>query len=150
MGFLDSMGLDDVDGSAIDYSIANGVYPMTISDSKIIPHSKKPGIEQWQITYKVDGEVEDFGGRTVSEFFDLDPSLPDNRKAWLKRRLYSLGFDDETIRTMDPADVIGVDVTVTVVNKPAADGSRTYTNVKAVALGNDADSYAAANPFGNF
>lgn len=147
MGFLDSIGLEDIDASTIDYSIANGVYPMMITDSKIIPHSKKPGVNQWQITYRVDPDVEDFGGKTVSEFFDLDPNLPDNRKAWIKRRLNSLGFDDEGIRSMEPDQIIGVEVTVTVVNKPAADGSRTYTNVKTVALGNDAASYAAADPF---
>jgi hypothetical protein len=147
MGFLDDLGLDNIDASTIDYSIANGVYPMVISASKIIPHSKKPGINQWQITYRVDSEVEDFGGKTVSEFFDLDPALPDNRKAWIKRRLYSLGYDDEGINSVDPGDLIGVEVTVTVVNKPAADGSRTYTNVKTVALGNDASQHAAFSPF---
>ena len=138
----------DIDGTAIDYSIANGVYPMTITGAKFIDHSKKPGVQQFQITYTVDPEVEDFGGKTVSEFFDLDPALPENRKAWLKRRFVSLGFDDEAVRTLEPDELIGIDVTVTVINKPGPD--RTYTNVKSVVLGNDADSYAANNALGNF
>lgn len=124
----------------LDYSIANGTYPMTVTDSKIIEHHKKPGVNQWQVTYTVDSEVDEFGGRTISEFFDLDPELPENRKVWIKRRLMSLGFDDEAIRTFEPADALGIDVTVGVVNKPGPD--RTYTNVKSVSLGNDSDAFA--------
>jgi len=146
MGMFDDYA--DIDGSAIDYSIANGVYPMTITGAKFVDHSKKPGVQQFQLTYQVDSEVEDFGGKSVSEFFDLDPSLPDNRKAWLKRRFVSLGFDDEAVRTLEASDLIGIDVTVTVTNK--AVGDTVYTNVKKVVLGNDADSYAAGNALGNF
>lgn len=130
----------DIDAE-MDFSIANGAYPMMITDSKIIEHHKKPGVEQWQITYKVSPDVDDFGGRTVSEFFDLDPELSDDRKVWITRRLISLGFTEpEDRRSFEPGSVEGVDVTVTVVNKKV--GDNTYTNVKKVVLGADVDSFA--------
>ena len=135
MGFLDDMDLDDISGEAIDYTIPDGVYPMFVTGSKLIDHSKKPGIQQWQITYTVSEDVEDWKGSTVSEFFDLDPELPDNRKAWLKRRLVSLGFDDEAIAQMEPDEAIGIDVTVGVKNKKV--NGTVYTNVKSVVLGHD-------------
>lgn len=142
MSFLDDLNLDTVDGSAIDYSIPNGVYPAMINSSELVENQKKPGMNQWRITYKLDSEVETYGGRTVSEFFDLDPSLPDDRKAWLKRRLVSLGFDDDDIKTMEPADVIGIEVMVTVKNRKV--GDNTYTNVTKVELGHvvsDSDDF---------
>lgn len=133
MSFLDDLNLDTVDGSAIDYSIANGVYPAFINSSELVDNQKKPGMNNWRITYKLAPDVETYGGRTVSEFFDLDPSLPDDRKAWLKRRLVSLGFDDEDMKTLEPADVIGIEVMVTVKNRKV--GDNTYTNVTKVELG---------------
>jgi hypothetical protein len=145
MSFLSDLGLDKVDGSALDYSIPNGVYPAMISDSKII--QSKTGDDLWQITYQIDPEVETFGKRTVSEFFNLDPNLPTERKAWLKRRLTTLGISDEQAATMEPSDIIGVDVTLTVKNRNV--NGTNYTNVAKVVLGNDAESYATGSGFYN-
>lgn len=145
MSFLDDLDLDSVDGSEIDYSIPNGVYPMYISASELVDNTKKPGMNQWRITYKIDQNEDDYAGRTVSEFFDLDPTLPNDRKAWLKRRLVSLGIDDDQAKTLEPADIIGVEVMVTVKNRKV--GENTYTNVTKVTLGHVSIS---DDPFGSF
>jgi len=140
MGFLNNLSLDQIDDSSVDYSINNGVYPAMISDSKIMS-SPKSGDNLWQITYKLDSDVQTFGGRTVSEFFNLDPNLPDDRKTWIKRRLTSLGINAEEASNMDPGDIIGVEVTITVRNKQVQD--KTYTNITKVVLGAESPSMAA-------
>jgi len=141
MGFLDDLGLDDVEVS--DWSIPNGVYPAVITDSKIIPNNRNGN--SWQITYRVLNDVESVGGKTVSEFFDLDPRLPDERKQFLKRRLQSLAISDEDARSIEPGDILGIEVTITVKNKPSADGSRTFTNVTKLVMGHSGDSNVQAN-----
>lgn len=140
MAFLSDLNLDQVDATAVDYSVANGVYPAMISDSKIMK-SPSTGDNLWQITYRIDPEIDTYGGRTVSEFFNLDPNLPDDRKVWIKRRLRSLEVPDSQAATMDPSDIIGVEVTITVKNKQVKD--KTYTNITKVTLGADSPSFAS-------
>lgn len=135
MGFLSDLNLEEVEAASDDWSIPNGTYPVIISDSKIF---EKDGKSSWQIVYTVDPDVEDYGKRTVSEFFSLDPTLEDRRKAWLKRRLVSLGISDEEAATMDPADVIGVEGFVTVKNRTV--GEKSYCNVTKFVLGDDSDA----------
>lgn len=147
MGFLDKVGLGDVEAPVSDFSIPNGVYPATISDSKIMNPKKDPSKELWQITYTIDGEVETYAGRSVSEFYDLDPNLSAERKGWMKLRLQSLGISDEEANEMDPSDIIGTDVMVTVKNRTV--GENTYTNVGRVTL-RDTSTVAAASYLGNF
>lgn len=136
MGFLDEMGLDQVDAASDDWSVPNGVYPAVIVESKIAEFG---GVNKWQINYKIDEDDENAAGKQVSEFFDLSPDLPDTRKAWLKRRLLTLEIDDEAAASLEPEDIIGTEVVVTVKNKPSADGTRTYTNVTKVALASPLD-----------
>jgi hypothetical protein len=145
MSFLQDAGVVGVEAQEADFSVANGVYPAMVTDSKIDDFNGKT---KWMITYKIDSEVETYGGRTVSEWFDLDPDLPDNRKQFLVRRLASLEISAEEQETLEPADIIGTEVTITVKNKPAADGTRTFTNVTKVVLG--AEQVAAAGYLGNF
>jgi hypothetical protein len=142
MGFLSDMSLDTLDASGTDWSIANGVYPAMVTDSKIMQPKAKPDKDMWQITYTIDSDVETYGGRTVSEFYDLDPNLPDTRRVWLKRRLQSIGVNDEQAATLEPADIIGTEVSVTVRNKVSND--KTYVNVTKVELRSNA---GAGNPY---
>jgi len=142
-GFLSNMNLDTIDASATDYSIANGVYPAMITDSKIMQPKAKPDKNMWQITYTIDSEVETFGGRTVSEFFDLDPNLPAERRVWLKRRLLSIGVNDSQAATLEPSDILGVEVSVTVRNKQSND--KNYVNVTKVELRSESSTSFAAN-----
>jgi hypothetical protein len=135
MSFLKDMNLESIDAGGTDWSIPNGLYPATVSDSKLMHPKNDPNKELWQITYTIDGEVETFGGRSVSEFFDLNPELPSERRVWLKRRLVSLGVTDEQAATLEPSDIIGTEVSVTVRNKTTND--KTYTNVTKVALRDD-------------
>jgi hypothetical protein len=132
MAFLKDMGLESIDASGTDWSIANGVYPAMVSDSKIMNPKGDTNKELWQITYTLDGEVETYGGRSVSEFYDLNPELPADRRVWLKRRLLSLGVNDQQAATLEPGDIIGTEVSVTVRNKNTND--KTYTNVTKVEL----------------
>jgi hypothetical protein len=142
-GFLSDMNLDTLDASGTDWSIANGVYPAMVTDSKIMQPKNKPNKNLWQITYTLDSEVETYGGRTVSEFFDLDPSLPDDRRVWLKRRLLSIGVSDSQAATLEPDDIIGTEVSDTVRNKVSND--KTYVNVTKVELRTANTSNFAAN-----
>jgi len=148
MGFLADKKLADVEVPEDDYSIANGTYPAMIVDSKLMNPKGDLNRESWQISYRIDPEVEIFGGRYVSEFFDMDPNLPESRKVWIKRRLISLGITDAEAEELEPEDVIGTEVTVTVKNKPSADGTRMYTNVTKVEVG--ADTVAAAGYLDKF
>ena len=132
MGFLNDAGVAGLPAQDLDYSVANGTYPAMVSESKIDDFKGKT---KWQITYKIDPEVENYGGRTVSEWFDLDPTLPTERKQWLARRLASLEISPEEQETLEPADIIGTEVTITVKNRPAPDGQRTFTNVTKVVIG---------------
>jgi hypothetical protein len=134
MSFLNDAGVVGIEPTESDFFVANGVYPATISESKIADFN---GTNKWQITYKIDSEEENFGGKTVSEWFDLSPDLAADRKQWLVRRLASLEITPEEQLTLEPADVIGTEVTITVKNKPSADGTRTFTNVTKVVLGKD-------------
>lgn len=149
MGFLANQNLGDIEVPENDWFIANGVYPAVITDSKLMHPEKNPDGTLWQITYRIDPEIETFGGKFVSEFFDLDPNLAPERKAFLKRRLMSLEITDAEANDMDPGDIIGTEVTVTIKNKPSKDGDRVYTNVTKVTLG--AGQVAAAGYLaGNF
>jgi hypothetical protein len=131
-GFLSEMGLDTLDASGTDWSISNGVYPAMITDSKIMQPKNDSNKNLWQITYTLDSEVETFGGRTVSEFYDLNPELAADRRVWLKRRLLSIGVSDSQAATLEPQDIIGTEVSVTVRNKVSND--KTYVNVTKVEL----------------
>ena len=145
MGFLNNAGVVGIEPQASDFFVVNGVYPAIISESKIDDFNGKT---KWQITYKIDSEVDDFGGKVVSEWFDLDPNLSEDRKQFLVRRLASLEISAEEQETLEPADVIGTEVTITVKNKQSADGTRTFTNVTKVVLG--AQQIAAAGYLSNF
>jgi hypothetical protein len=144
MGFLDDLGLDDVDGTEPDWSIPNGVYPAYIVSSEII--SGKTPAGTWQIKYRINTDYPEHGGKYVSEFFDLDPALEDKRKSFLKRRLVSLDITNEQARDMDPGDIVGVNVVITVKNKVVGDNK--YTNVTKVELDEDAGDYSS--PTGGF
>jgi hypothetical protein len=145
MSFLNDAGVVGMKAQESDFFVANGVYPSVISDSKVADFNGKT---KWQVTYKIDAEVEEFGGKTVSEWFDLDPNLPEDRKQFLVRRLASLEISDEEQKTLEPADIIGTEVTITVKNKPSADGTRTFTNVTKVVIG--AGTVAAGSYLSNF
>ena len=84
MGFLKDAGVTDVVAPDDDYFIANGVYPAVIQDSKLMHPGGDDSKTSWQITYRLDAEVETYGGRYISEFFDMDPNLPDDRKVWMR------------------------------------------------------------------
>jgi hypothetical protein len=129
MGFLNDAGVVGMEAKD-DFFVANGVYPAAISDSKI---SEFNGVVKWQITYKIDPEVEEFGKKTVSEWFDLSPDLAEDRKQFLVRRLASLHITPEQQETLEPADIIGTEVTITVKNKQV--NEKTFTNVTKVVLG---------------
>jgi hypothetical protein len=145
MGFLQDAGVAGMDAAELDFTVANGVYPAFISESKIDDFKGKT---KWQITYKINDDESDYHGRTVSEWFDLDPNLPENRKQWLARRLASLQISPGEQEDLEPQDIIGTEVTVTVKNKPSPDGTRTFTNVTKVVLGTD--QIAAASFMSNF
>lgn len=148
MGFLAEQNLADVEVPESDWFIANGTYLASITNSELMHPESRPDATLWQITYRIDPEVETYGNKFVSEFFDLDPNLPDSRKVWLKRRLQSLEISDQEAADMDPGDIIGTEVTVTVKNKPSKDGDRVYTNVTKVTVGSG--TVAAASYMGNF
>lgn len=143
-GFLDKAGITDLKPTETDFSVANGVYQATINDSKI---GEFNGKTKWQITYRIDPDTETYGGRTVSEWFDLDPDLPADRKQFLVRRLASLHINTEEQKTMEPEDILGTEVTITVKNKPSADGSRMFTNITRVVVGAEAHTTTSGKSF---
>lgn len=138
MSFLQNAGIVGIEATESDFFVANGVYPATVSDSKIDLFNGKT---KWQITYRISPDIENFGGKLVSEWFDLDPALAPERKQFLVRRLASLHISQEDQQTLEPADILGTEVVITVKNKPSADGSRTFTNVTKVVLADAAEAH---------
>jgi len=127
MGFLNDIGLDKVEADP-NY-IGDGRWPGWLTDSKIV--EKKDGNTAWVITYKIDKDSTQYAGRTQDEWYPLSDAT-DTNKAWMKKRVLGLGVPESKINDLDPGDVAGLCVYITIRHK----GS--YQNVVDVVLRDEA------------
>jgi hypothetical protein len=120
-GFLNDLKLESVESDP-NY-IADGQYPGYIFDSKIVT-KKKDQTQQWVITYKIAPEANRHAGQTQDEFYNVGaaPGRPETgpseaNKSWLKKRVLGLGVPENSLAALDPKDVIGTPVTITIVHR---------------------------------
>ena len=147
MSIFGDMDMDSVPDNP--YDTEPGTYEANVYDVEVKP-TKAGDKTGMYIYYKIDGG--DFDGNTLQEFKEIpqpkDPKNPtaDEKKtaSWLKMRLVSLGVPSNRLNSLDPKDLIGTPVTVTI----ARNGE--YTNIQKVALRSDngfTGSGVQDNPF---
>lgn len=123
--------LDIANAEDDPFSIPPGTYEATVSDVEVKDNKDKTLKGLW-ITYTVIGETEN--GKKVSEWKTIpapadpkNPSAEDKRSmSFLKMRLSSLGIPESRMNSVQPEDLIGTDVAITVKKNGE------YTNVTKV------------------
>lgn len=135
-GFLNDLGLDDVNPDP-NY-IADGLYRAFVYGSEVRTKQSTGG-KSWVLTYKVAPDQK-HAGQTQQEWFDLDPK-GDNaelKRSFLKKRVLSLGVPESKIGSIQPNDLVGIEVSLKIVHK----GS--YQNVGDVTLAGSGATPAAS------
>lgn len=125
--------LDIANAQDDPFSVAPGTYPATVSDVEVKDNKDKTLKGLW-ITYTVQGEQET--GKKVTEWKTIpspvdpkNPSAQDQRDmSFLKMRLKSLGVPETRMNTLQPEDLVGTDVVITVKKNGG------YTNITKVEI----------------
>lgn len=135
MGFLNDLDIENTE--ADPDALPDGKYPGWLFESKIL--TKKDGSKtSLVLTYKVDKDFDPkFANRKAQEWFQLKPVPSEQQKAWLKRRLVSLGIPESKMNEIEPDDLIGIAVTFGVKN------SNGYKNVNFVELRDEDGEFEA-------
>lgn len=125
-GFLNDLGLEDV--NADPNYIADGKYRAFVYNSEV--RTKKDDSKSWVLSYKIaDGQKH--SGQQQQEWFDLNPqgANAELKRSFLKRRVLSLGVPESKIGSVQPNDLIGLEVSITIKHK---DGYQNIGNVELV------------------
>jgi hypothetical protein len=128
-------GALDIESAQNDpFKVDDGTYHATVTGAKVAPTNAgdKIGLT---ITYKITDEG-DMEGKDVKEWQNIpqpadpqNPTTEEKRSAsYLKARLLALGVPADGMNKMQPEDLLGTDVIITVAEK---DG---YTNIKKLVL----------------
>ena len=134
MGFLNDLGLENVE--ADPNHIADGKYRAFVFNSEV--RTKKDQTDSLVLTYKIAPEQK-HSGQQQQEWFDLKPT-GDNaelKKSFFKKRLLSLGVPEAQFANLNPGDLIGIEVGMTIVHRNG------YQNVGEVTLVADGGATAA-------
>lgn len=134
-GFLNDLGLDEV--NADPNYIADGKYRAFVYNSEV--RTKKDDSKSWVLSYKIAPDQK-HAGQVQQEWFDLAPK-GDNaelKRSFLKRRVLSLGVPESKIGSVQPNDLIGLEVSITIKH------SGSYQNVGTVELAGGATSASAS------
>lgn len=136
MGFLSDLGLDDVDSDP--NALPDGTYKAALFECKIIEAKDAAKGKFVVFTYKVTDPDSKYQGTTIDEWKSANSFDEPRKKAWLKQRIMSLGVPEARVNAVDPSDLLGTAVDVTVKQKGE------YRNVTFVKLSDE--SSAAAEP----
>lgn len=134
--------LDVQSAEEIDYTVPDNTYPAFVFDVKVgmtkgNPTENKPKKLGMTLIYKIsEGEYE---GRQVQEWKQIpEPADPKNLTedekrslSYLKTRVLSLGIPEERVNDVQPDDLIGREVVITLVSKGE------YQNVRKVVAKSD-------------
>lgn len=114
-GFLNDLGLENVEADP-NY-INDGTYPAFVFSSEI--KTKKDQSKAWVLTYKIAPDSPKHAGQQQQEWFDLAPKgeNAEIKKSFLKRRVLSLGVPEAKIDSINPADVVGIKVAMSIVHR---------------------------------
>jgi hypothetical protein len=128
-------GALDIESAQDDpFKVDDGTYHATVTGAKVGPTNAGDKIG-FTITYKITDEG-DMEGKDVKEWQNIpqpvdpqNPTTEEKRSAsYLKARLLALGVPAGGMNDMQPDDLLGTDVVITVAEK---DG---YTNIKKLVL----------------
>lgn len=144
-------GLDVASASDNPFGVPDGTYYATVSAAGV-KNSDKVG-DGLTIDYTIrDCEDEKYNGRKVSDWLTI-PEPNDNgdldekgqmRLSFLKTRLSSLGIPESEMNTVDPEDLIGLEVVL--ILKTTTKNDTDYQNIKKLTLDNG-DHDPDENPF---
>jgi hypothetical protein len=114
-GFLNDLGLDNVEADP-NY-ISDGTYPAFVFSADV--RTKKDKSKSWVLTYKIAPESPKHAGQQQQEWFDLEPKgeNAEMKKSFLKRRVLSLGVPEDKINSLQPNDVVGIKVAMSIVHR---------------------------------
>lgn len=131
MGFLNDLNLDDV---ATDPNrVPDGTYPAHVSKFKMQPTQSKGNFLVIGYTLAPgakDAKGTSLEGKVIDEWKSANAGDEPSKKSWLKQRIVSLGVPESRVSAVEPEDVIGQAVLVTVKTKGE------YQNVVGVKVDN--------------
>ncbi len=117
----------DLDNAPDDpFLIPDATYRAFLTDVKKGPTKKNPHKLYVNFKYKI--SEGDYEGQEVGEWKSANASDDTRTKSFLKQRLISLGVPADRLGVVEPADLIGKEVYVTVKNREG------YANVNKVTL----------------
>lgn len=141
-GFLNDLDLGDT--NADPNYIADSKYRAFVYQSEV--RTKKDDTRAWVITYKIAPDQK-HAGQTQQEWFDLlpkDSTAPNAelKRSFLKKRILSLGVPESKIGQVNPNDLIGTEVSLTIKHK---DGYQNVGNVDLAEGGSSTQTITTAD-----
>lgn len=137
MSIFDDLGLDDIDPDP--NAFPDGTYNAFLFEAKVVALTDTSKGKRLVLTYKLaDGPHK---GKTIDEWKSINAFDDARSKAYLKARILSLGVPEDAIKSLDPANLVGLEVRIT----KKQNGQ--YANVNNVVLGHvggDSDSVTAS------
>lgn len=105
-GFLNDLALDQVETDPAD-----GVYRAFVYDVKTVNYKDTAKGKAVVFTYRIaDGK---FKGEDVQEWKSANSFDDNTKKKWLKARILSLGVPESRLTNLDPQDLVGLEVMIT-------------------------------------
>ena len=119
-GIFADLGLDEVDEDPNTFPAST--YRGFVYDCKVVTYKDAAKGRALVLTYKI-ADGGQHKGKTVDEWKSCNTFDDASKKAWLKRRLMSLGVPENRLSQVNPEDLIGTEVDFTTKK------SGEYTNV---------------------
>ena len=130
-GFLNDLGLENVETAPAD-----GKYAAYLYDCKFVEYKDTSKGKALVFTYRIaDGK---FKGEDIQEWKSANAFDDNTKKKWLKARVLSLGVPESRIGAVNPQDLVGLAVWITIKKNGE------YTNVNKVELRDEAGNATAA------
>lgn len=132
-GFLADLELDKVEDDP--NAFPDGTYNAYLTEAKVVSLKDVAQGKRLVLTYKIyDG---DHKGKAIDEWKSINKFDDARTKAFLKKRLLSLGVPEEKLASVQPSDLAGIAVRIT----KKQNGQ--YANVTNVVLGHASDDALA-------
>lgn len=139
-GIFADLGLEDVADDPNTFPAST--YKGFLFDAKVVNYKDAAKGRALVLTYKIADEDSEHNGKTVDEWKQCNSFDDPTKKAWLKRRLMSLGVPEDRLSQVNPADLVGTAVFFTTKKNGE------YTNVTFVKKADEGDTTATAGSSG--
>lgn len=137
--------LDIASAASDPFAVDDGTYEATLTKSSVEKSNK--GGKGLTFEYTIhDSEKDAMNGRKISEWKTIPNTNPDGSfedpdtaptfMSFIKQRLLSLGVPESEMNTVQPEELIGLEVIVTVATKTSKKDSQDYQNVTKLRLAN--------------